>query len=242
MSSNSALARRNLSLELLVFDFQSANSLAQEIGSAHRTHSRARFGGLDQCFCLRTGNGTSRMVNHRKPETTVSRAVHTHHCSLVTQVQAVPHMTVGNPRIAGAGVRNRSPGQIAIINQAPTLLQGLHDLLCQNGLRDLLHDFGDLIGFCLTYSSQGSAHPAVICPSGLQPGFGNGLILIDGMGGSAQFLEMLQSSQDGDEKLQNFGLRTMFYLLLMQQDRFYRLESGRYSGQIVPRQPAWRDG
>ena len=40
----------------------------------------------------------------------------------------------------------------------------------------------------------------------LAPGFGHGLVFVQGMGSPAEVLQVRQSSKDGDQKFQHFGL------------------------------------
>lgn len=143
-------------------------------------------------------------------------------------------MAVGNVRVRGAAVGHRSVGEVAIVDQATAVLQGVHDLSRQNGLRDLFQHGGDRLCFFLGQCRQTTTDTAVVGPGWMPPGGRHSLILINRMGRATQVLEVLQPGQYGDEELQDLGLRAVSDAFLMQGHGFDCLHQANALGKLAP--------
>jgi hypothetical protein len=101
-------------------------------------------------------------------------------------------------------------------------------------LGDLIQHRRDLLGFRLGETGKRAADPTVIRPAGLPPGFGNRLILVNRMRRAAEVLQMLQPSQNGNQKFQNLSLRAVFYGFLVQQGRLDLVNQTNALGKLAP--------
>src|SRR3990172_7528558 len=95
-------------------------------------------------------------------------------------------MPVSHPRIGRAGVGDRPVGEIAIVSQPTRALQSPHDLFGQERPGDLLQSISDLLSFRLGKTGKRAADPAVVSPTGLPPGFGDRLILVNRVSRAAE--------------------------------------------------------
>lgn len=128
------------------------------------------------------------MGHDRKPQTAIGRAVHADHRRLVAESNRVVHVTVARIRVGGAAVGYGTTSQIAIVNQSPRELQGFHGFSVQDEFGDLVQHTSHLLGLFLGKRAERATDAAVVGPSGLEPGFGHRLILVNRVRGPAQIL------------------------------------------------------
>ena len=149
----------------------------------------------------------------------MGRAFQANQCGLIPQPDFIVHVAESRVGVGVTGVGNRQAGQIAIIADALLLRDQELQLGLDIGLADLIQHSGDLAGFLPTQPAQCAAHPAVVAPARLSPGLGYRQVLVQRMGGQADVLQMLQPGQDGHQELQDFALRCVMVMFLVEGHR-----------------------
>jgi len=144
-------------------------------------------------------------------------------------------MPKGGMGIGLAGIGHGNARQIAI-HAYPVPLRAQHlQLSSEVGLADLFQHLDDPRDLLPAQSAQCPAHAAVIRPGWLPPGLRHCLILIQGMGGQADLLQVLQPGQDGHQKFQHLGLRPVMIVLLLEGQSLKLLGQAEVFGKPAPR-------
>ena len=152
-----------------------------------------------------------------EPVPAIDGTADAHDRRLITQPHFIVHVAESGLRISGAGAGHRSPGQIAIVDQAALRRQGLRDLLIDQRTTDLMEYLANGLGFGLGERLQGAPDAAVIGPARLLPGGGDRLILIQWSAIPTDIFQMRQTGQNRHQELQNLGLRPVDVGLLVQR-------------------------
>ena len=122
------------------------------------------------------------MVFDREPQPPGGGAFQADQSGLIAQPNLGVHVAVGRLGIGAAGVGHRQTGQVAIQLKTLALPTPPGQLPFEERPAEFFQNLDNLVGLVPIQGLQGSADARVIGLTFLAPGFGHGLVFVQGMG------------------------------------------------------------